>query len=201
MDLPADLPEPLLHEISQLGSETGIDDDVLVTTLRQLVAAMWAAIPSYRGMSLTVVTDDQTVHLAAFPAADGEEISTSIRLPFAVLVQGLPQDSQLVFYAATPGAFVDLAVDLGHALGLAYVTAVTDGVDGHPPQIAVDADLPPRSLTSGVTGSTEASAVNRAIGVLIEQGHPPGQAQALLHADAEAAGLEPHEHAARVLGR
>ena len=201
MVLPADLPEPLIHELSHLGNEVGILDDVLVTDLQQLVAAMWAAIPTYRGMTLTVVTEQQTVHLAAFQASDGAAIQTSIRLPFAVLVPGLPRSSRLVFYAATPGAFVDLAADLGHVLELPYVAALTGGADGHELQIVVDADLPPRSLISGLTGSAEASAVNRAIGVLIDQGHAPDQAQALLHGQAEAAGLPPHEHAARLLGR
>ena len=81
-----------------------------------LVTALRAAVASYRGMYLTVVEGDQPVSLSAFHSTEDGAITTSLRLPFAALAPGFDVGSRVVFYAASPGAFVDLAADLGHAL-------------------------------------------------------------------------------------
>jgi hypothetical protein len=71
-------------------------------------------------------------------------------------------------------------------------------LDGHRRVIALDVDLPPVSRRSALTG-TELTLLNRATGVLIQQGHDIEQAHQLLRREAAAAGVEPHIYAARIL--
>ena len=67
--------------------------------------------------------------------------------------------------------------------------------------IALDADLPPPTLVSGLTGLDELATINRAVGLLIDQGHHPVQAHATLQRHAAGAGIAPHVYAARLLRR
>ena len=73
-----------------------------------------------------------------------------------------------------------------------------DRCDGHRP-IVLDADLPPPTTTSGLTGLDELSMVERAVGIMIDHGHHPDHAHATLRRHAAAAGVEPHIYAARLL--
>jgi hypothetical protein len=69
-------------------------------------------------------------------------------------------------------------------------------------RITLDADVPPSPLVSGVSGLSELSTINRAIGVLIGHGHHPDHAgDTLRRRAASREDLEPHRHAARLLGR
>jgi hypothetical protein len=238
--LPVDLPTALLRDLLDLSSSVELHESEFGTRLAALVDALRAAVPSFRGMDLTLVVGDQPVNLAAFSPDETAEITTSLRLPFAALGTGFHRDSRVVFYAATPGAFVDLAADLGHALRTPFVF---DGVrppiaerldgeslDGHDRDghdldrhdrdgdrsdghhrdghhrdgqvsIVLDADLPPRTSVSGLTGLDDGSVINRAIGMLIDQGHHPDEAHATLYRHAAAAGVEPHIYAAQLLRR
>ena len=65
--------------------------------------------------------------------------------------------------------------------------------------IVLDADLPPPTTRSGLSGVEERSVIDRAIGVIIGQGHHPDSALATLHRNADAAGVEPHIYARRLL--
>jgi hypothetical protein len=216
-----DLPTALVRDLPHLSASVGLGDAELGARLAAMVQAIVLAVPSYRGLDLTVYDGDQPVSLAVFLDTDDGAISTSLRLPFAALGDGLHRRSRIVFYAATPGAFVDLAADLGHAVqapvifSTAWLSA-TDGAegDGHDGDhrdghnrdhqdgrgaIVLDADLPPRTLTSGLTGLDELSAINRAVGMLVEQGHSPDEAHHTLRHHATAAGVEPYVYAARML--
>ena len=53
----------------------------------------------------------------------------------------------------------------------------------------------------GLSGLDQLSTVNRAVGMLIDQGHEPDEAVKVLHRDAAAAGVEPHVYAAQLLNR
>jgi hypothetical protein len=223
-----DLPTVLLRDLLQLSSSVGLDDDALAAPLVSLVEGLQMVIPSYRALHLTVVDIAHPVTLTAFvPAQDVESIVTSLRVGFAALGPGFDGESRVVFYAATPGAFVDLAADFGYALGTPIVTASapstatdsTDGVgrrrSGHcdddkqhgpacrdgDPLIVLDDDLPPPSAISGLVGLDELTMINRAAGILIDQGHHPNQAHAALLGHAAAAGVQPHIYAARLLRR
>jgi hypothetical protein len=216
-----DFPTALLRDLFDLSSSVELDEDELGARLAALVTALRAAVPSYRGMYLTVVECGQPVSLSAFHstedgAIEDGAITTSLRLPFGALAPGFHVGSRVVFYAASPGAFVDLAADLGHAL---HAPIIFDGLrprltensegdgqhddghrDGHE-SIVLDADLPPATLVSRLTGLDDVSTINRAIGILIDQGHHPDKAHATLHRHAVTAGVEPHIYAARLLRR
>jgi hypothetical protein len=240
-----DLSTVLLRDLLQLCSSVGLDDDALGASLGSLAEVLQAAVPSYRGLHLTIVHNAHPVSLSAFlPLHDGDSISTSLRVGFAALGAGFDGESQVVFYAATPGGFVDLAADFGYALGTPITTANTpassaDSTDGdghncrdrtdrdgqhgddqhdrdrqhghhqrdgdghHDPVscdghrlIVLDADLPPATTKSALDGLEERSVINRAIGIMIDQGHHPDHAHATLCRHAAAAGVEPHIYAA-----
>lgn len=78
----------------------------------------------------------------------------------------------MTFYAATPGAFVDLAADRVFSLRRAG-----QGAGDSPETIAgvaavrLDDALSPLSTSSGVTGVAELAKINRAVGLLIDRGH------------------------------
>jgi hypothetical protein len=223
-----DLPTVLLRDLMQLSSHLDLDDDALSGPLVSLVESLQAAVPSYRALHLTIVDIGQPVSLTAFvPHHDTDSITTSLRLGFAALGPGFDSKSRVVFYAATPGAFVDLAADLGYALDTPVVTTgtpagSTDSTDGagrhdhrhrdgdsqHDPAgrdgdalIVLDADLPPPTAISGFVGLDELTMINRAVGILIDQGHHPNQAHAALLGHAATAGVDPHIYAARLLRR
>jgi hypothetical protein len=212
-----DFPTALLHDLLHLSSSVGLDDDAVGAPLTATVAALRAAVPSYRGLCLTIVENGNPIRLVAFlPPQDGESMATSLRLPLAALAPGFHVDCQIVFYAATPGAFVDLAADLSYALTIPTITGSrpprpthspeldghqgTDHRDGHRP-IVLDGDLPPATLVSGVTGLDDLSTINRAVGILIGRGNHPDEAHATLRRHAAVAGVAVNIYAARLLQR
>ena len=221
-----DIPTVLLRNLLQLSSSVGLDDDALSGPLVTLMEDLQAAVPSFRGLHLTIVDNSHPVSLTAFlPLHDDDSINTSLRVRFAALGPGFDAESQVVLYAATPGAFVDLAADFGYALDTPITTASTpvrsaDSTDGaerhghghrdgdrhHNPArpdrdrlIVLDADLPPTTTRSGLIGLDERSTIDRALGVMIDHGHHPDRAPATLRRQATAAGVEPHIYAARLL--
>ncbi|MDP9094783.1 MAG: hypothetical protein M3N95_18055 [Actinomycetota bacterium] len=104
-------------------------------------------------------------------------------------ISGAHGSSSLLFYAADPGAFVDLAADLSFALGLELSDLVLD-----------------RHLTlprhgEGIDGFEFWSGINQAVGVLIARGHTPESARTELHrlADSDSGNL--HDAARAVLAR
>ena len=211
-----DFPTALLRDLLELSASIDdAGDGDLDARLTALVTAVRAAVPSYQGLSLTVHDNGHPVNLTSFPptAAD-QAITTSMRLPFTALSPQLDSRSRVIFYAATPGAFVDLAADLGHALGAPTILSTPSPAltidpedDGHQGDgerarvIVLDADLPPPTVVSQLTGLHEMATINQAIGVLIDRGHHPDDAHAVLHRHAAAAGLDTHIYAARLLRR
>ena len=191
-----------------------------------LVEGLQAAVPSYRGLHLTIVDISHPVSLTAFVPPHGtDSIRTSVGVGFAALGPGFDGESRVVFYAATPGAFVDLAADFGYALDTPVVTTgippgsadstngaglnrhgQRDGDSHHGPGrrngdrlIVLDADVPPTTTRSGLIGLDERSTIDRAVGVMIDHGHNPDRAPATLRRQAADAGVEPHIYAARLL--
>jgi hypothetical protein len=180
-------------------------------TLAALTMALLTTAASYCGFRLTIVENQWPVTLAAFAGGPDVPVRTSLRLPLGLVSRTIDPESRVVFFAGTPGAFVDLTADLSHALGgvpVEHQTPAADGgdgsgtpVDGQRRAIKIDADLPLLSRKSGLTGLAELTVLNRAIGMLVDQGHDIDQAHQLLRRDASAAGVEPHVHAARILRR
>jgi hypothetical protein len=205
-----DLPTTLLAHLHDLTVSIGEDDRDLDDTLVALTTALGATATSYCGFQLTIVENQLPVTLTAFTDGHDVPVGTSLRLPLA-LVSRVDGGSRVVFFAGAPGAFTDLAADLSHALGGIPVeqrsSAATNPehqgtrVDGERKAIQLDADLPPLFRMSGLAGLAELTVLNRAIGMLIQQGHDLAQAHQLLRQEARAAGVQPHIYAAQILRR
>jgi hypothetical protein len=211
-----ELPVALLAHLQDLTVSIGQDDQDLDHTLTALTAALHSTATTYCGLQLTLVENQWPVTLTAFTDghdADGHDIpvGTSLRLALALVSPTADPHSRAIFFAVTPGAFTDLAADLSYALGgipVDHPSPAVNGmdqkgtrVDGQRRAIELDADLPPLSRASGLTGLTELTVLNRAIGMLIAQGHNTEQAHQLLRRDAAAAEVAPHVYAARIIGR
>ena len=205
-----DHPAALLAHLQDLTASIGEDDQDLDDTLETLTAALHSTASSYCGFQLTIVENQWPVTLTAFTDGHNVRVGTSLGLPLA-LVSQVDGGSRVVFFAGTPGAFTDLAADLSYALGgipVDQAPPAVDGVDqrgtrvdGQRRVIELDADLPPLHRKSGLTGLAELTVLNRAIGMLVSQGHDIEQAQEHLRRNAAAAGVEPHIYAARILRR
>jgi hypothetical protein len=157
----------LTDHIGDLLSDLAVPDAVtgepveLQDSLTALTASLRHAVPSYRGLALTLVIDEQPVSVTSAERADTSDIATSLRFSLA-WVPLLGRDSQITFYASVPGSFVDLAADLAVALG-------SKG-------LRLDEDIP-LALVSDLTGVVRLSTINEAVGVLIGHGHTPDSAQ------------------------
>ena len=152
-----------------------------------LIDDLTAAVPSFLGLRMTIPADGNTVTLNFLPPTMAGAVRTSLLLPLDAL--GVPgQGGTVVFYAARPGAFVDLAAD----------TRVADGLNG---QVTLDEHLPTPDHPagpSGLFGHTETSTINQAIGVLLGRRHTPEQARSVLQRSAHQHRVPLH-HAAQHL--
>ena len=212
-----DLPAALLAHLKDLTASIGQDGQDLDDTLTALTAALNSTAATYCGLRLTIVENQWLITLTAFTDghdANGHDmpVGTSLRLPLALVSPAVDHGSRVVFFAVTPGAFIDLAADLSYVLGGIPVSQASPpadgddhrdhggaGLDGHRRAIELDLDLPLLSRVSGLTGLAELTVLNRAIGVLVAQGNDIEQAHQLLRRDAAAAGVESHVYAARIL--
>jgi hypothetical protein len=202
-----DIPAALLNQLAQLAHSIGVEAESLHRPLTNLGIDLRAAIPSYRGLQVIIISSGQPVTLTGLlpPESDGA-VSTSLRVPLGLLGPEYDHGSRVILYAGTPGAFVDLAADLGYVLKAPVATHQADGGSAGsktapPLELILDGDLSPNVEASGLTGLSEFSAVNRAIGILIDQGHNPDLAYEILGSAAVAAGVEPHVYAVRMLLR
>ena len=159
MDISAALTADLAL-LTQALDDSGID---LEAGLRAFTADVKVAVASFTGMTMTIAFDG---HDVSFTVHDDATIqpATSLLIPLATVTPTDPA-STLLLYAATPGAFVDLAADLIYALRI------------EPTALVLDGHFDPRAGSGGITGLDEHSAINQAIGVLIGRGHTPESAQ------------------------
>jgi hypothetical protein len=157
-----DLPAAVLVHVQDLTASLGQDDRDLTDTLAALTTALRSTATSYCGFRLTIVDNAWPITLAAFDDGHDVPVGTSLRLPLGLVSRMVDGESRVVFFAGTPGAFTDLAADLSHALGGIPVDGRSSAannkdhhathVDGHRRVIELDADLPPLSRVSGLTG-------------------------------------------------
>jgi hypothetical protein len=167
-----------------------------------LVEDLRTAVSSYQGLRLTLALDSWSITLTAFADTDGQRPATSLRVALTDLGPGFDPQSRIVFYAGTPGAFVDLSADLDHVhrLGRPDTAYAADGNrGGHQPAVQLDVDLPPESVVSGFSGLDEYATINRAVGMLIDRGHHPDRVHSLLRRGAATEGLALPVYAARLL--
>jgi hypothetical protein len=153
-----DISAALVADLSALSE--ALDDDVdLETTLRHFAATATLAVPSYLGMTITIIIDGHKVRFTVAEHPGGErDVATSLLVLLADLAGG-EAGSSLELYAATPGAFVDLAADLGYALQVG------------PDVLTLDTHLTPAAHESGLHGLADLTHINQAIGILLDKGH------------------------------
>lgn len=171
---------------------TDIADTVLV-----LAADARLAVRSFLGLTVTVTiaghaggaADPVVLRLTLLDEdLDPSDIATSLRLPGPTDGAGPgPPGIAVVLYAATPGAFVDMAADLSFLTGREFAAADLDQHRG----LAAEADI---------TGVLQVeTAVHEAIGVLIARGRTREQAYAELDGLADAAHTHRAAEASRIL--
>jgi len=207
------LPPDLLVHLQQLAAHLGDDDVDLVAATTAMMVDLQTTITGSAGFSVTVVHAGHPVALTALPPELAGRVVTSLRLPLPRLDPCYERGGRAVFYSTRPGALVDLAADLGHALrpppaGAPGAVRHPDGgpdrgagatYDG-PGEVELDVDVPP-AATTGLTGWRELATVHRAVGMLVEQGHDLDTAHEALRRGASTAGLPTHLFAARLLQR
>ncbi|MGI8880256.1 MAG: hypothetical protein ACR2KJ_07055 [Jatrophihabitans sp.] len=151
-------------------------------TLVRLVGDAQSAVDSYLGLSVAIIANRSQFDLTVLDeGTQPEDIRASLLIPLSSAADAstIPTSVALMLYAATPGAFVDLAADLSWITG----RALTDfRLDEH--------RTPPWSHSNpGPLGIM--STINQALGVLIGRGSIPEQAERDLYARAASAGIDP----------
>jgi hypothetical protein len=150
----------LTHALDRPGAD-------LETALRSLGAGARTAVPSFLGLTMTLMTDGVPFSFTVFELRrPGQPVVSSLLVPLALLAD-VESGSRLVLYAARPGAFVDLAADLAFSLGVAL------------PALPADQDLR-HPDPNDEFGLADLSTINRAIGVLVDRGRTPAEARAEL---------------------
>ncbi len=176
---------------AELGYLTAALDDTeadVGDSLRRLTAGAAIAIPTFLGLSVTVVGSDPAFAFTAFVDGVGAvDVGTSLRLALPGVDARLVSPVVVVFYARVPGTFVDLAADL------AFFTArpLSD--------FALDQHLPGPAEQDCATNLSESSITNQAVGVLIDQGYTPEQAERHLEVESAAAGISRYAVGLRIL--
>jgi len=182
MDISANLAAALALLTEDLDDDHARID--IAASLDRVAADMAAAIPSYVGLTVTQRDTTPPFTLTAMEdGADPEAVRSSLLFP-------LPDDGtvalDLILYAASPGAFVDLAADLAWMLG----RPLTDFV--------IDAHLRPPPEPDYGQSLHVMSVINQAIGVLVGRGYGLGAARRELDVRAAGAG-HTRDEAARVI--
>ncbi|MDT4951025.1 MAG: hypothetical protein QOJ37_3620 [Pseudonocardiales bacterium] len=164
-----DISAALAADLAVLTQALDTDDADLETQLNALTADLQLAVTSYTGMTMTIALDGRTVSFSVHDnPTSAASPATSLLIPLAALTT-TDTASTLLLYAATPGAFVDLAADLRYTLGIGPATLV---LDGH---------LTAPATGPGMIGLDTHFALDQAIGVLIGRGHTPETARDELH--------------------
>jgi hypothetical protein len=198
----------LISQLQELTVSIGGHNHAVDASLAALVVDLEVAVPSYCGLRLTITQNGFPIVLTSFAELEAP-VGTSLRLQLSLVDPAFEVGSQVVFYARSPGAFVDLAADLSYVLGDAHTMGRERSenhrgngfgqVDGHRRSIELDADLPPTTRVSGLSGLAGLSTINRDVGVMIARGHHPDNAHETLRQHAASSGLEPHAWAIRLL--
>jgi hypothetical protein len=166
----------IASQLAVLGDAAGdLADDLEV--LHDLVVL---AVPSSVGLSFTVRVAAVNLTLTTVPA--DANLQSSLRVPLGDWVDA-GAGSQVVFYAANPGALVDLAADLGWALN----SSITWEAESAGNTLVLDRDLEPTLRGPSITGLEDLAAVNQAMGVLLGNGSTPETAVTVLQLAAAAA--------------
>jgi hypothetical protein len=165
-----DLSTALAADLASLSNALQDPDGGLEDRLALFADELRASFGSYLGLTITLALDGHQISFSLTERVADAMTSLCIPLPE---VAGSEPGSSLVLYAATPGAFVDLAADLAWTLGL------------DPGALVLDEHLAVPQSSEVVTGLQDHSIINRAIGVLIEDGYTPESGRTELRRRAE----------------
>ena len=175
------IPSALAGDLGLLTDALDLPGTDVASTLEALASDAATAVPSYVGLSVRVRTDHGHVELATLEhETQLVGIVTSIRIPLGTKPSRRDDDDTplvLILYAASAGAFVDLAADV------AWLTARSLE------DVLLDEDLSGAALRRPVRSLRAQSSIDQAIGVLIGQGRTPDDARDELVTLATAAGV------------
>jgi hypothetical protein len=158
-----EFPRALSEQLSALTDALDHPGTDLQAVLAVLVDDLMIAVPSFLGLTLTLRLGGDPITLTAIDADRAATAGASLQLPLDHLA-GAGPDSVAVFYAASPGAFVEMAAE----------TRRTYCLDG---QVVMDSHLAnPATGVAGLSGLDDLATINQAVGVLIDQGHRPDKA-------------------------
>jgi hypothetical protein len=166
----------LAADLQRLVEHLNSHGEGLERSLARTTRTLQEAVASYLGLVLSFQIDGQPIVLTSTEDSAARPVGASLWMPLAVIL-GPGSPGRLELYAAAPGAFVDLAADLQYALGL------NENV------IQLDQRLGLTLAPSSLTGVDDFSTINRAIGVLIEDGHTPSRALDQLQTRARSTGF------------
>ncbi|MET1007052.1 MAG: hypothetical protein ABWX96_16000 [Propionibacteriaceae bacterium] len=174
-----DLSAALNAQIRHLYDSLGVDHEETVSWVAALGHDLRQAVGSYLGLQMVMVEHGHAVTLTEFdPTVRLQDVRTSVRVPLVPLgVEGADRASMITFYAGVAGAFVDLSADLAYALSLPVRGPGDSPTEPETERFAICIDDPvePTTILSGLEGAAELSTVNRALGLLIGNGHPSSE--------------------------
>ncbi len=184
-----DIPSGLAADLRSLTVALGRPGTDLTELVEGLTLGLRTVVPSYLGMTMAVGVDgSRFTFTAAADRPDGDgRVATSVMVSLTG-PSGLEPDTLLVLYASRPGAFVDLAADFSFSLGVSLDAVVLD-----------EHLVMPTPGSDGSASLREISALNQAIGMLIDQGTTPENAHSELTRLAEREGVSTHTAAGRLI--
>ena len=176
-----DVSTALIADLSELCSDLESGADAIIDAIGALDRDLRLAVRSHLGLQLVLYRQGYPVTLTVLAGVAPGDIATSLHLTLSAFDHVAPghhdharslnaePGSAVTFYASKPGAVVDLAADLGylHSRRLAPPMLFGPAASG----IRLDQDLDPTTLTSGLVGLADLRTLNRAIGVLMDQGY------------------------------
>lgn len=171
----------LAAELDLLTRALDLPGTDVAETLIRLAADAKTAVDSYLGLSVMITANRSQFDLTVLDeGTQPEHVRTSLLVPLSGIpdVTTASASVALILYAATPGAFIDLAADLSWITGRTLADFRLDEQ---------------RTLISSYTNSSHLGAtsdINQVLGVLIGRGSTPEQAERDLHERAAAAGID-----------
>ena len=175
------VPRALTAQLDALSAHFDGDGTDLGAILAVLADDLALAVPSFTGLTVTVQLDGSPVTIPAL----APHARTTSRASLLLAPAGDASGAQVVFYAASPGAFVELGAN----------ARVLWGLDG---EVVLDGHLPPPAFLDALAESVE---INQAIGVLIAGGLTPAEAAAALDERAADMGQTRRQTAQHILHR
>jgi len=160
-----DTPDALRRHLDALTDYLEIPGADLHAMLEVLNDDITEAVPSFLGLTASITAGGIGTTLTTLDPQRARTAKASVLLPLHQITAAAPGDN-MILYAAQPGAFTTLATATREAFNL----------DGH---VILDQHLPTTSDTvtrQDVIDTQDPQLINIAIGVLIDQGHPPENA-------------------------